>query len=72
MRRTNSDPDALACAVAIVNAARRRCERSEKLHGIAPVIALVIGVALCLTTMAALAAAPAAIPFWCETYGSCR
>jgi hypothetical protein len=72
MRRTRGAPDAVESAVEIVNAARRRCERSEKFHGLAPVIALAVGLALSLTTMAALAAAPAAIPLWCETYGTCR
>ncbi|HYZ17239.1 MAG TPA: hypothetical protein VE591_12590 [Candidatus Acidoferrum sp.] len=72
MRRTKVAPDAVASAIQIVTAARRRCERVEKLRGIAPVIALGVGLTLCLTTMAALAAAPAALPFLCAASGSCQ
>jgi hypothetical protein len=72
MTRRRLDPTALKRATAIACAARRRYDRNERLQGIAPIVALAIGVALSLTIIAALAAAPAIIPWWCSASGSCQ
>jgi len=70
MRQTGF-PDALAAAIAIVYAARRRQCRRDSLCGIAPIVALAIGIAVCIATMAALAAGPVAVPLWCNAFGDC-
>lgn len=70
MRKTGVKPDALAAAIAIANGARRRQSRRERLRGIAPIVALAIGIALCIATMAALAAAPTAT-LWCTVFSDC-
>jgi hypothetical protein len=64
-------PDALAAANAIAHAARRRQCRRESLCGISPIVALAIGIALCVATVAALAAGTIAIPLWCTAFGDC-
>jgi hypothetical protein len=69
--RTGVFPDALAAATAIANAARRRHYRRENLRGIAPIIALALGIAVCVAAMTALAAASADIPPWCTLDGAC-
>jgi hypothetical protein len=71
MRKTGVNTDALAAAIAIANGARRRQYRRETLRGIAPIVALAIGIVLCIATMATLAAAPATIPLWCTAFGDC-
>jgi hypothetical protein len=46
MKKSGVKPDALAAAIAIANGARRRQSRRERLRGIAPIVALTIGIAL--------------------------
>jgi hypothetical protein len=69
--RKIASPDALAAANAIAHAARRRQRRRESLCGISPIVALAIGIALSVATMAALAAGTVAIPLWCTAFGDC-
>jgi hypothetical protein len=69
--RKNDFPDALPAAIAIAHAARRRQCRRERLCGIAPIVALAIGIAVCVATIAALAAGAVAIPNWCTAFGDC-
>jgi hypothetical protein len=69
--RTTGFLDPLAAAIAIAHAARRRQCRRETLCGIAPIIALVIGIAVCVATIAALAAGTIAVPLWCTAFGDC-
>lgn len=64
-------PDALPAAISIAHAARRRRSRRERLCGIAPVVALAIGTAVCVATIAALAAGSVVIPLWCTAFGDC-
>jgi hypothetical protein len=68
--RKRESHDALAAAIAIANAARRRHDRGKALRGIAPIVALAIGIAICVATMTAMAAAPS-IPISCTAFGDC-
>jgi hypothetical protein len=70
MRKTGF-PDALPAAIAIAHAARRRRCRRERLCGLAPVVALAIGIAICVATMAVLGASWDAIPLMCSAFGDC-
>ncbi|MDB5040549.1 MAG: hypothetical protein JWN27_1275 [Candidatus Eremiobacteraeota bacterium] len=70
MRNTRL-PDALPEAIAIAHAARRRQSRRETVCGIAPIVALAIGVAICVATIGVLAAGTAAVPLWCTAFGDC-
>ncbi len=70
MRKT-SFRDAVPAAIAIVHDARRRQRCRESLCGVAPIVALAIGIAICVATMAALAAGPAASPLWCTAFSDC-
>lgn len=70
MRKTGF-PDALPAAIAIAHAVRRRRCRREMLCGIAPVVALAIGIAICVATIGVLAAGTAAVPPWCTAFSDC-
>jgi hypothetical protein len=41
------------------------------LNGIAPIVALAIGIAVSVAAIAALAAGAVAIPLWCTAFGDC-
>jgi hypothetical protein len=68
MRNTRL-PDAVPAAIAIAHAARRRQFRRERLCGIAPIVALAIGIAVCVATIATLVAGTVATPLWCSALG---
>jgi hypothetical protein len=68
-RWTTGFPDPLPAAIEIAHAARRRRSRRERLCGIAPIVALAIGTAVCVATIAALAAGSVVIPLWCTAFG---
>lgn len=70
MTRTRLDPTALKRATAIACAARRRHDRSDRFQGIAPIVALTVGIALALAVILTVAAAPALIPL-CNASGAC-
>jgi hypothetical protein len=71
MRKAKDTPDALSIAIAIANDARRRHSLRQTVRGIAPIVALAIGIVLCVATIAVLAAAPAAIPLACNVLDTC-